>query len=91
MSEDKSVKVTRRVILHGGAALGAAGLAAAGIATRAAAQDDKIDQKSVLYQDHPKNGQECDLCINFQPPNACKVVAGDISPKGWCGVFAPKA
>ncbi len=91
MDEDKSVKVSRRIVLQSGAALGAAGLATAGLATRAAAQDDKIDQASVLYQDTPKNGQECDLCVNFEPPNACKVVAGDISPKGWCGVFAPKA
>ena len=32
----------------------------------------------------------CDGCVNFQPPKACKFVQGDISPSGWCQLFAPK-
>lgn len=56
---------------------------------RAQAQQ-KIDQKLVQYQDQPKDGNECDKCVNWQPPNACKIVTGNINPHGWCVAFAPK-
>jgi hypothetical protein len=26
----------------------------------------------------------------FQPPNACKVVEGEISPRAWCQLFVKK-
>jgi hypothetical protein len=29
-------------------------------------------------------------CYNFQAPAACRFVQGDISPNGWCQLFAPK-
>jgi len=45
----------------------------------------------VQYQQTPKDGQQCSLCVNWQPPNACKVVAGTINPNGWCVAFAPKS
>jgi hypothetical protein len=32
----------------------------------------------------------CDGCVNFQAPNACKFVQGDISPNGWCQLFVAK-
>ena len=64
-----------------------AGVAAA---TTARAQDEKIAQNLVQYQNQPKDGNECDKCVNWMPPNACKIVAGDINPKGWCVAFAPK-
>ena len=68
---------------------GAAAVAAwASPAARAAQQ--KIEKSMVLYQDKPHEGQECDKCLQFQPPNACTIVAGEISPTGWCGAFAPK-
>lgn len=70
-------------------------LAAAGVAGVAEAQQQqqpaqKVDQKLVMYQTTPKNGQSCNKCVNFEPPNACKLVAGVISPAGWCQLFAPK-
>ncbi len=51
----------------------------------------KAAQNVVQYQDKPKNGQKCADCIHFQSPNACKLVAGNISPDGWCMLFSPKA
>jgi hypothetical protein len=70
-----------------------AGLAAAGgvvaVSTGAIAQE-KIDPKMVQYQTSPKDGNKCSLCVNFEPPNACKIVSGTISPDGWCIAFAPK-
>jgi hypothetical protein len=81
-------RISRRVVLTGTAlALGAA--AAATSVSQAAAQQ-KISQADASYQNTPKGDQHCDGCINFQPPNACKFVQGDISPSGWCQLFARK-
>ena len=60
-----------------------------GGAAKAAAQE-KLSQADAKYQGTPKGEQRCDGCVNFQPPNACKFVQGDISPSGWCQLFAPK-
>lgn len=57
---------------------------------RAVAQDEKIPQTAVRYQATPKNDQRCDGCVNWMPPNACKIVAGQVIPAGWCIAFAPK-
>ena len=65
----------------------AAGIAAAGSAR---AQDQKIEQSLVQYQEMPKDGAECDKCVNWVAPNSCKIVAGTINPKGWCVAFAPQ-
>jgi hypothetical protein len=51
----------------------------------------KISQADAKYQATPKGDQRCDACVNFQPPNACKFVQGDISPSGWCQLFAKKS
>ncbi len=59
------------------------------VARRAFAQE-KLAQKAVQYQDTPKNGQQCSECANFVAPNACKLVQGPISPKGWCLMYTPK-
>ena len=48
-------------------------------------------QNSVKYQPTPKEGKQCDGCNLFVAPNACKSVAGDISPKGWCALWVKKA
>jgi hypothetical protein len=48
------------------------------------------------YQDHPSNGKRCGGCAAFTPPlsggtnGACSIVAGVISPDGWCMAFTPK-
>jgi hypothetical protein len=65
---------------------------AAGLSTRAQAQaPQKLAQKVVQYQTTPKNGQQCSNCVNFEPPNACKLVEGSIVPTGWCIAFGPKS
>jgi hypothetical protein len=66
-----------------------AGTAAVVIASEASAQA-KVAQSAVAYQDTPKGAQQCDDCIFFQAPNACKTVAGDVSPQGWCKIWAKK-
>jgi high potential iron-sulfur protein len=80
--------MSRRVVLrHTALALGVAATGAA--ATRAAAQQ-KISQADAKYQPQPKGQQRCDNCVNFQAPNACKFVQGDISAGGWCQLYAAK-
>ncbi len=82
-------RISRRVALSGAAlALGAAAIAT--MASPAAAQQ-KIGQADANYQGTPKGDQRCGSCVNFQSPNACKFVQGDISPSGWCQLFTPKS
>ena len=76
---------TRRNVLRAG--LGIIGAAAA---STARAQDQKIAQELVQYQGEPKEGAKCSGCAQFQVPNACAIVAGNISPNGWCVAYAPK-
>jgi hypothetical protein len=70
----------------------AIGLTTIGAAGRALAQQapQKIDQKTAMYQPSPKNGQSCNKCVQFEPPSGCKIVAGTISPAGWCSLYSPK-
>ncbi|HKA63725.1 MAG TPA: high-potential iron-sulfur protein [Methylomirabilota bacterium] len=78
-------ETSRRNVLRAGLGV----LAGALIPARALAQQ-KIAQKLVQYQEKPKGPQECDNCLHFVPPAACKMVDGKINPKGWCQLYAPK-
>jgi hypothetical protein len=51
----------------------------------------KTPKKIAKYQDDPKGSQQCAERSFFVAPNSCKIVAGKISPKGWCQFFAKKA
>jgi len=77
---------SRRDMLRTGMMI-ATGVAAASVAR---AQDEKIAQELVQYQDQPKEGQKCNICAQWVEPNACKIVAGKISPNGYCVAYAPK-
>jgi hypothetical protein len=77
--------LSRRRFL-GRTALGS--LSAAALATLPASAAGQIPQAQVGYQDQPHEGQHCELCTHFAKPNACKLVAGTISPQGWCKLFA---
>ena len=83
---DRLNKTSRRVIMKTGLGL----IAGTAVAGRAMAQDQKIGQALVQYQPTAKNGQECDACVNWVAPDACKIVEGKIAPKGWCVAYAPK-
>jgi len=83
---------TRRGILQAGLAAvgGIAGASAARAAGAMRLAQDKIAPAQVQYQTTPKDGHQCDQCVNWVAPNACKIVSGTISPQGWCLAFAPK-
>lgn len=80
---------TRRTILIGAATL-------AGLAATAAKAAGTMPKANVKYQDHPNGAAQCGKCNYFLPGASatangkCKIIAGDISPNGWCTMFAPK-
>ncbi len=72
-------------------------VAAAASTVGQASADSKSPQNAVQYQTKPKGAAKCSGC-KFYIPNkvatangACKVVAGAISPNGWCVVYAAKS
>ena len=90
---NEDFSATRRNLLRGLAIVPGAALMASVGSAQAAGTVPKVNAK---YQDHPKGAQQCGKCNYFLPgasPTAvgqCKLVAGPISPNGWCQLFAPK-
>ena len=84
-------QATRRGLLGGLALAGAAGVVGASLVSRGArSATAKLPPNEIGYQASPKGNARCESCVNWQAPNACKVVAGPISPTGWCGLFVRK-
>ena len=51
----------------------------------------KMEKSQAKYQGQPKGDQKCDGCMHFMSEsNSCKVVEGNISPGGWCMLWAKK-
>lgn len=90
---DKPNPTTRRGVLVGAATLASLPLLAQPLQAQAAGTVPKANAK---YQDHPNGANMCGKCNYFLPgadakaPGLCKLVAGPISPTGWCTLFAPK-
>ena len=58
----------------------------------APAATSKVSPASVQYQAQPKGEQKCSGCLNFvAESNTCKLVTGQVSPEGWCSLWAKKA
>ncbi len=75
----------RRALIAGGGVLLGAGL----LAVSTAAAGTKMAQSAVGYREKPQGNARCDGCTQWQAPAACKIVAGTISPSGWCTLYAP--
>lgn len=79
-------------VIAGGAALGGLMLKA-----KALAQEGTESKAMAKYQEKPHGSQECDVCMQYisgrtsSAAGTCKIVAGSISPKGWCMNFTPKS
>jgi len=94
-SMNKPENPARRRLLQAAAAMPALALA---VPRPACAADAAMSMAEVGYQDVPKNGQVCAACVYFifapatssGPASHCKMVAGLISPAGWCEIWAPK-
>lgn len=88
-TRDEDAKTRRTVLRAGLAAVG--GVAAVAARAREQIAQDKVAPAMVQYQPTPKNNQMCSNCVQWAPPNACKIVSGTIAANGWCALFAPKA
>ncbi|MBL8658756.1 MAG: hypothetical protein JNM75_03255 [Rhodospirillales bacterium] len=77
--------LSRRSLLRA-AALLAAGALGTG-AARASRAEARLPQDQVSYQNAPKGDKRCKDCVNFEGQNSCRVVAGTISPDGWCRLW----
>ena len=47
----------------------------------------KYTKAEVDYTDHTAMKTRCDKCRHFIKPGSCQLVAGKISPSGWCKEF----
>jgi len=93
MSDKESIsgtRVSRRNFLYTAAAGGGA-ILGMGLVGSPAAAATKISQKVARYQATPKGKARCDNCTFWQPPSSCKIVAGTISPAGWCVLYKKKS
>jgi len=66
-------------------------LIAATLASDRAEAAGSVPQPAAGYQATPSGDKRCDGCAHFEAPSSCKVVAGTISPSGWCKLFAAKS
>ena len=62
----------------------------AALSVGGAAAGGKAPQSAARYQPTPKAGQACAGCNSFVAPNHCRLVAGEISPSGWCRLWTKK-
>lgn len=84
-------RLTRRKLLAlAVAGTGAVVVTAVAVRSSPVEAASQISQKSVGYRDTPMGKSRCDNCKQWQPPAACKLVAGAIAPAGWCSIYAPK-
>ena len=82
-------KFSRRSLLKSAVLL--TGAACGGVLVhREARAQQKASKAAMKYQDHPNGEQKCSDCLQFVPPNSCKVVEGDISPNGYCIAWVKK-
>jgi hypothetical protein len=89
--------LSRKSVLINLLTLPLAATAIAASVSAASAADSKSPQNAVQYQDKPKGDAKCSGCKFYiagkdaKAKGACKVVAGDISPNGWCVVYSAKS
>jgi hypothetical protein len=50
----------------------------------------KRAKASVGYAAESYDSTRCDGCRNFMASSACKLVAGEIAPGGWCRLWAKR-
>jgi hypothetical protein len=76
-----------RVSMTGAVIAGAGGLSACMPAPPVVQVAGTTPKPVALYQDFPNEGRRCAGCRHFLEPNACEIVAGEISPNGWCRFY----
>ena len=79
--------VSRRTLISSVCAAAPAILVAATAGAASAQAARKMAQRAVAYQPTPRGDQQCSNCTLFEPPNACRSVAGTVAPEGWCRIY----
>lgn len=93
MSNEKQSKISRRDLLKSSLLIPLAAVAPAFLVEKEARAGSKASKATMMYQDKPHGKDDCSNCVHFKPgKNAhamgtCAVVAGEISPRGWCVAY----
>ena len=82
------LELSRRLLLRK-AAVAVGSITVFGTIAENATAQAKSSQQAVGYQNGPNAGHRCGTCFQFQPPAACRIVSGRISPQGWCTRYFP--
>lgn len=85
-TERRDCALSRRRLLQCAAGT-IGGAAAIAVRTEPASAVLKISKAAVAYQDHPEDDKRCGKCLQFQAPDSCRMVDGQISPQGFCRIF----
>ena len=84
--------ISRRQLFTRTTTLAAGVAAAANVGLVASpAHATKVSKKIAGYQPSPKGSQHCAICTYYLGNHKCRLVAGNISPNGWCTYFAKKS
>jgi High potential iron-sulfur protein len=92
--------LSRRVVLRGALVVGCSLLVPATLFSSpansanpaASTAAKKVSKATVHYQAQPKDEQKCSDCQQFiAKSNTCQLVDGQISPSGWCNLWAKNA
>jgi hypothetical protein len=76
-----------KISLTGIAIAGAGGLASCMTRPSATRRGGVTPKFLAGYQNSPNQGRRCAQCTHFLKPDACEIVAGEISPNGWCRYY----
>jgi len=90
MDQESTSKISRRAALKQMSFLACTVPITIAVLTSSSGAQGKASKAAASYQDSPKGSQQCSGCINFIPPNTCKVVDGEVSPHGWCSLWTSK-
>lgn len=96
-NSDEQRNPSRREVFKTGVLVAAGAVATCSILATEQAHAAPVPKATAMYQDKPHGKQICSGCIHFIPGSSatangtCKVVAGSISPNGWCVLYAPKS
>ncbi len=88
-----STRVSRRGVIARSLVIVAAAFGRLSVPARAEgelSESEKITHADAHYQLVPKGQQRCEICLQFEPPDHCRIVQSPIYRKGWCQYFAAR-
>jgi hypothetical protein len=87
-------KLSRRTLLKKGSVLLAGIAILPAVLQSHSALAGTGSKKDFNYQDHPRDGKTCAHCGSYissgKAAGTCRILAGSISPQGWCIAYSEK-